>query len=394
MSSTHKASLTLIIACLIWFFPGGGVNAVNPEGTASSIRVQNPFSIEIDPMLRLLLINFENDPDSIYIGFEPQVFADSLNGTGHLVIGWRKDGRVDVYCQPGMHPDPAKYDIAGKGLANMINTEMHPAFYDVGEKGVQAQYVFKDLHGREIELVISERHPARRHPFGLLAPMGSSTANPSSFPLILLHDFYFVRQAYTDFRIRIGERLHKPDKLPMLIDWRKQYFTRYSPSPLIATFNPSFSGQLPDLLPEEGATTLRDGDLLLELVWKNGMPSIGKIIRDNAIHPIELAFHPPFPAMDSVQPGARIRGDFQITAHPSTGRVGGRYSLFRDGELIELTLRPDKGWKPRADKPSLRFLYSVARVFKSWPKTYRWDATLIKDADGTWQMQSNWTRVR
>ena len=61
----------------------------------------NPFHIAIDPMERLLLVNFEKDPDSLYIGFEPQVFDDHINGKGHLVIGWRIDGKVDVYHEPG-----------------------------------------------------------------------------------------------------------------------------------------------------------------------------------------------------------------------------------------------------------------------------------------------------
>ncbi|WP_439482765.1 hypothetical protein [Cyclobacterium plantarum] len=50
----------------------------------------NPFTIEIDPII--LFVNFENDPDGVYIGFEPQVFDDTLNGKGNLIIGWRLDG--------------------------------------------------------------------------------------------------------------------------------------------------------------------------------------------------------------------------------------------------------------------------------------------------------------
>lgn len=364
------------------------------SGLRATTLIQNPFSIRIDPMQRLLLINFENDPDSLYIGFEPQVFADSVNGTGHLVIGWRKDGRVDVYCQPALHPDPAKYDIAGKGLANMITTELDPAFYEVEAPGVRAHYMFKDMHGREIELFIEERHHARRRPFGLLAPMGSSAENPSSLPLILLQDFYFVRQAHTDFRVRIGQKLHKPDKLPMLMDWRKQYFTRYSPSPLIATLNPNFDGMLPQIPLEDQSPEATDGELRLQLAWKNEVPAIAKVFKDNAIHPIELTFQPPFPALDKVKPLSRTKGSFQITAHPSTGRIKGGYTIRHDGDGILLTMRPSKGWKPKADKPSLRFLYSVARVFKTWPKTYLWQAKLSRDADGNWQMSSDWTRVK
>jgi hypothetical protein len=38
------------------------------------------------------------------------------------------DGRLDVYHQPGMHPDPGKYDIAGKGLAHMVERPLKMHF--------------------------------------------------------------------------------------------------------------------------------------------------------------------------------------------------------------------------------------------------------------------------
>jgi hypothetical protein len=37
-------------------------------------------------MERLFLINFEKDPDEIYIGFEPQWFDDAAYGTGLRII--------------------------------------------------------------------------------------------------------------------------------------------------------------------------------------------------------------------------------------------------------------------------------------------------------------------
>ncbi len=97
----------------------------------NTTKLLNPFRIDIDPMERLLLINIENDPDSLYIGFEPQVFDDQINGSGQLVIAWRVDGKVDVYHQPGLKLSPEKYNIAGKGLANMLEREMPDAFFFV-----------------------------------------------------------------------------------------------------------------------------------------------------------------------------------------------------------------------------------------------------------------------
>jgi hypothetical protein len=54
----------------------------NRIADSKSGRVIFPFSIEIDPMERLLLVNFEKDPDSIYVGFEPQVFNDESTAPG------------------------------------------------------------------------------------------------------------------------------------------------------------------------------------------------------------------------------------------------------------------------------------------------------------------------
>src|SRR5690554_3436918 len=101
------------------------------------MKFHNPFDIHIDPMERLLLINFEKDPDTVYIGFEPQVFNDSINGKGHLVIGWRVDGKVDVYHDPSLKLNPERYDIAGKGLANMVAQEMRQVYYEIKNTGVQ-----------------------------------------------------------------------------------------------------------------------------------------------------------------------------------------------------------------------------------------------------------------
>ena len=61
---------------------------------------------------------------------------------GHLIIGWRQDGKVDVYHQPGLKLDKAKYDITGKGLANMVVRDLQAAFYQVDNAGVKAYYEF------------------------------------------------------------------------------------------------------------------------------------------------------------------------------------------------------------------------------------------------------------
>jgi hypothetical protein len=352
-----------------------------------------PFVIQIDPMDRLLLVNFEKDPDSVYVGFEPQVFDDAVNGRGHLVIGWRVDGRVDVYHQPSLHLDRAKYDIAGKGLANMVEVDMPSAYYEINDRGVQASYAFRDMGGRDIVLKIAERSRKTRKPFGLLAPMGDAAEHPSAMPLVFLHDFYFVRKHHTDVEVSINGRKHQLDVLPLPMDCTKMYFTRYSPKPLIATFNPAFDGTLPSAKIEPGATQYSEGGYTYEFEWLEQQPHLKSCIRHTDHAPIRLSFQPAFPSVDNLPSDAEQSGIFTIAGHPSAGSIGGEYQVSKKDGKILISVAPTGGWKPRPTKLSLRFLYAVAKVFTRWPTTYVWTAELEPADGGAWTMRSNWKRT-
>ncbi|MDR5659886.1 hypothetical protein RH915_10335 [Serpentinicella sp. ANB-PHB4] len=116
--------------------------------------------------------------------------------------------------------------------------------YNINDLGVQAYYKFKDINNRNVVISINENNGKKRNPFGLLAPMGAAAENPSSIPLVMLHDFYFVRKNHTNIEIIIDGRKHQPDELPLPMDWMKMLFTRYSPKPLIVTLNPAVNNPL------------------------------------------------------------------------------------------------------------------------------------------------------
>ena len=352
-----------------------------------------PFWLDVDPMARLLLVNFEHDPDETYVGLEPQVFDDAVHGTGHLVIGWRQDGRVDVYHQPGLRLSPDRFDIAGKGLANLIERQFATATYEVDDRGVQAHYEFADFSGRTVVIRISERNPRKRKPFGLLAPMGSVAETPSALPLVLLHDFYFVRRKHTAIEISIDGRQHRPDELPVPMDFARMLFTRYSPRPLIATLNPAFSGVLEPVKVDPSRGEVPAGNSTLMLDWTGGGPAIRSMTRRNEVYPIVMKFHEPFPHLGSLVDNTSITGQFEIEGHPSTGRIVGTYTVEKANGQITIVVIPAPGWKPRATKASLRCLYTVARVFRHWPATYQWTAVLKETKNGACSMQSEWRRI-
>jgi len=384
-----------IIALLIMFLLVIMNDSFSQNNTANSksSRVVFPFSIQIDPMERLLLVNFEKDPDSIYVGLEPQVFNDEINGVGHLVIGWRTDKKIDVYHEKSLNPDSSKYNIAGAGLNKMIAVDMEQAFYQVSDFGVQAHYKFADISGREVEIVISEKNSRKRKPFGLLAPMGDAATNPSSLPLVMLQDFYFVRKNHTDIKVKINNKSHKPDELPISMDREKMTFARYSPKPLIATINPAHNGELETFEVKTGQRSLEKGDKIYEIDWSNQSASIRSFSAKNNIHLLTMSFRPSFPCLNAFPANTRYKGRFFISGHESVGTVSGEYLIQSDNGSVTVRVVPSKGWKPKATKFSTRFLFTVARVFRKWPTTYQWDADLQKDPEGMWHIQSKWIRT-
>jgi hypothetical protein len=286
-----------------------------------------PFSIEIDRMEKLLLVNFEKDPDSIYVGFEPQVFDDTINGTGHLIIGWRTDKKIDVYHQKSLKLDTSKYSIVGAGLNKMIPGDMEKAFYAVNDFGVQAHYKFRDMLEREVEISISEKNQRKRKPFGLLAPMGDAATNPASLPMVLLHDFYFVRKNETEFKFSINDKSHKLDNLPMRMDWQKMTFARYSPKPLIATLNPEYNGVLNGFKPLVGQKTLQKGDCIYEIEWTDQTASIKSMSIKNNIHLLTMSFSPSFQCLNTIPANTGCKGKFTISGHESVGSIIGEYTI-------------------------------------------------------------------
>lgn len=366
-------------------------NAHDHENTEMPVKVYLPFNLQIDPMESLLLFTIENDPDTLYVGFEPQVFNDTVNGSGMLVIAWRKDGFVDVYHEASLTLDSAKYNIAGKGLANMVSTHMNQSRLYFGENGVDAAFSFHDIHGREIAFSITERSTRKRNPFGLLAPMGNAAENPQAMPMVLLHDFYFSRKNDTDFSLTINGQPHQPDMLPMRIDRQRMLGVRYSPDPTILTVNPARTAPVhPFVFTENSYINSSNNSLSTQM--ENGRVVVNSISVNDGSREIVMSLKPAIPDLGSIVAGERFAGKFEIEGHRSTGRVVGRYTIGHDGKGVDVHFHPSGGWKPRPDRFSVRFLYTMVSMFKNWPKTYHYHARIEKTETGQWHEKSRWVR--
>ncbi len=352
-------------------------------------RFLNPFRLHVDPMTRLLLINLAGVLDPVYSGFEPQAFDDAVHGRGLIVLGWRRDGRVDVFHQPYVRVQPATYSIAGDGLHRIVERPLEGVRFTIGPAGVDADLSFDDLVGRRIELRIVERSARPAERFGLLAPMGDVATRPAAMPLVLLRDFGFVRVAGSEVRIAIDGRLHSVGRLPIPIDGQRRHMLRYAEAPLIATVNPAHDGPLPPI--DAAGDAVDDAGDLVTMVDGAGHRAIERIERRSGEQFVRWTFDPPFPNPLDLRPGADIAGRFTIASDPRVGRVRGEYRVEREGDRVRVRVVPSGGWTPNERRWSVRFIYLVAPVFRRWPKTYVWEGEIDV---GAATMRSGWTRVR
>ncbi len=300
----------MLSASLLMCFTTVSTPVVNGQSEKSTIF---PFHLEFDQLSRILLVNFEGDPDTLFMGFEPQVFPLQGGGEAHLVIGWRTDGRVDKYHQPQLSPDPNKYNITGKGLTHMVSTAINTAEFMLMASGLSAHYAFTDLLGRKIRIRITENDHFKRRPISLLAPMGLASNNPESLPCLFLHDFYFVRRNKTEFLLTISGRSHAPDKLPFPIDGKRMFFTRYCLSPVIATFLPAINLKpYSDTAFNSFSKGIWSADAANTIIW-NGVD-----------YEVKLSLSSLLPSIaELMQYKTHFECGFTLNGHQSTGSIRG-----------------------------------------------------------------------
>ena len=81
------------------------VTSAWPGAVGTNRTLLCPFDLQVWAVDRML--NFEIIDDPIYEGLELQVFDDPAHGTGMIVLlKRRRDGRFDIYRQPGLTLDP------------------------------------------------------------------------------------------------------------------------------------------------------------------------------------------------------------------------------------------------------------------------------------------------
>lgn len=345
-------------------------------------KIVFPLKVEIDPMERLLVSSFKNDPE--FSMLEPQMFNDPINGKGMRILRYRKDQKVDVYWQPGVHVDPSTITI-GAGIGDFEETIIEPAHFEVTERGIDVHFAFTDAQGRGVELKIQE-NTSNNSRMSFLAPIGDDIENPLRLFLVNMHEFDFVCRGGTEFFAKIGDRILNPESFPIPRNNKWVLFTRYSAQPVIGTLNPpmskpfEFNMELPGEVEIDGMKISVDED-----------GKINKISAGEKINKAEVEFIPGFPNLLDIKDGQNENGQWKYSIS-GENITGGSYNLLRDGNRINIEIDVTDYWKPSNLPLSFRIFTRLVSSFRKWPTTYSWKSIIELGEKIT--MSGTWERNR
>lgn len=344
-----------------------------------------PLRFEVTTIPRFLNAELQDHP--VYDGIELQWFDDEVRGTGMLAfLSRRSDRRVDYYVQDGLTLAPADYQLGG-GTGAWTATRFDEAHLDIEGDGVVASVRFTDVDGRVVEVVADDRAAGPSLGGLVLAPVGSAVHEPASLFLVLMHGFELVRQVGRAPRVRIDGSDVAVGRLPAA-RLHRRHLVKYAGPLTVGTVCHEQDGPLAPVDVSASSPVL--GGARVE-------PSLdGQAVAALAAQTPDgtgrgrLDLDPPLPSLDALAPG-RSEGAWWVSLDGAV-ITGGRWWAEREGDEVRLGLDVTRRWKPSATLPLLmRVVTRVLPVFRRWPTTYRWRATVTLGV--TPSIRSRWERT-
>lgn len=337
-----------------------------------------PLTLHVDVLA--VMLNAELSDHPVYDGFELQWFDDDVHGTGMLAfLSRRADRRVDYYPEPGLRLDPEHYNVGG-GTGTWTTTRFEVARLRVTDDGVDAEVRFADVDGRSIEIRVDDRDGRRRRRAALLAPVGSGIEHPTALMLVWMPGFDLVHATRTPPTIRIDGQDAAIGRLPGA-RLHRRHLVKYA-SPVIAVdVARALDGPLVDD-PTQQLDRSADG-------------RVASVASESDGHRAHLVLDPALPEPTAMTDGAAHDGAWHVTVDGAR-ITGGRWRARRVGERADLALEVTERWRPRRLPGLMRVVTTVVPVFRRWPTTYRWRATVDLspgDRGPTPSVTSAWERT-
>jgi hypothetical protein len=344
-----------------------------PAHVASSDKARCPFSLKIDELACMLNFELANHP--VYDGGELQWFDDDTHGTGMLVFLSRCDsGRIDFYLQKGLRVDRSGYGI-GAGIGSWTPIDFDAAHLNVTDDGVDAEARFTDIDGRTIEVRVDDRDGRPRRPAGLLAPVSASIERPVSLLLVWMPRFDLVRATGAPPVVRIDGEDVSTGRLPGM-RLHRRHLIKYAAPVVTIELNRAHD----DLLP----TSRSGGSVLLD------QTGLREVVAEHADHRARLLLDPAVPDLAGLADASNETGRWHIEVN-GIRLTGGQWSVTRAGDDVAVALDVDERWKPGRLPWLMQLVTTVVPVFRRWPTTYRWRASVRCSDEPT--LTGRWERT-
>jgi hypothetical protein len=342
-----------------------------------------PVTLSLSPIRQLLILDISGDPT--YRTLEPQM----LDGPDGLVLlAYRHDDHVELYAPTGLDVGPSGYDGLGKGLLGIHHATFERSRFEISGEGLRLDLAFAAPNGRRFDLRLVEHLAGPRDRFPALAPVGGVFDAPAYFPFFWLPGLSFVPVRGTELDVRVDGQVRAVPRLPLPLGGRRCLMARYDPDVLLCEVNRD-GARTPTRVPALAAG--RSGSPGVDVVEVDGGYGIAavRVARDG--HTCAALLDPPLPDLRSLPDAARRRGSIALQADGVT-ELRGRYELARVGDRVDLVLEGFGPWRTRLRRPLLAVLFRLP-VFRRWPTTYRWTATLDLTAVPEQFSTARWERV-
>jgi hypothetical protein len=342
-----------------------------------------PIALELAPIRSLLIIDLVGDPT--YRTLEPHVLDDAA-GDVVVLLTYRHDGHIELYAPTGRTIDPEGYDGLGKGL-EIHHAPFERARFDVTDDGLKLDIALTAANGRRFDLRLHEHLNGTRDRFPALAPVGSSFVAPEFFPFLWLPGLSFVPERGTEVDMQVDGQARSIPRLPLPLGGRRCLMARYDPDVLVCQLNPE-SHRHPRRVPRRASTGPHtDG---IELVQSGDGHGIVAVRVDRGGHSCAVLLDPPLPDLEALPNGAQRSGSIVLQADGAT-ELRARYAVTRTEERVDLVIDGFTPWRTRTRRPLLAVLFRLP-IFRAWPPTYRWDATLDLSGTAPGPFISRWSR--
>ncbi|MHA1459473.1 MAG: hypothetical protein ACTSQR_07415 [Promethearchaeota archaeon] len=340
--------------------------------------ILSPFNMTFDPIDRLLIVNFEEDP--IYYGIELQIFC-KIDKEFPLVIMYRKDNMMDIYYTNEVVIKGRKEmitDLFTNVSFNRLEDIEYKFHFD--EMGLDAYLFLKDKLEKEIEFKIKEKTPGRELT-SILTPFITSNKNLNFFPIVFLNKFGMVIKNNTDIFVKIHGFLRDTTQMPVRMNKMSYYSARYSFEPLFCNWNNNFSGIIDPIILNAPTLNITDKNISFSLVKNSDYYEIKKISGcDEEDHTVSFEFSPAIPNLLTLKNNVKLNGKFSCIIDEIKGIFAGKYYLTRTGDTIEFIIHPTKGCQPFPGK--------------LWLKTCEWTSKIQFHDINDIKINSYWRRIK